>query len=99
MPQAANALGLCEKIMSSDVLKHICPVCGFLLDYPAKDFNICPSCGVEFDADTVEYTIQELRQSWFDRGLEWTSPVIPKPEHFNPIEQLSRLQAQGGSIA
>ena len=80
--------------MSSDVLKHICPVCGFLLDYPAKDFNICPSCGVEFDADTVEYTIQELRQSWFDRGLEWTSPVIPKPEHFNPM----RAEKQSLSI-
>lgn len=83
--------------MSSDVLSYLCPICGFLLPYPPRDFNICPSCGTEFDADTVEYSIDELRQAWFDRGLTWTSAVITQPAHFDPIEQLGRLDAQAAT--
>jgi hypothetical protein len=79
--------------MPSDVLKYLCPVCGFLLPYPPRDFNICPSCGTEFGADTVEHTVSELQQAWINRGMGWTSAVIAKPEHYNPIEQLSVLNA------
>src|SRR3954453_18515152 len=74
-------------------LKYICPVCGFLLQYPPEDFNICPSCGVEFGADTVEYSIQELQRAWIDRGMTWTSRVLPRPAGFNPLGQLERLHA------
>lgn len=68
-------------------------MCGFALKYPPEDFNICPSCGVEFGADTVEYTIEELKQAWISRGMRWTSPVLPEPANYNPVEQLSRLEA------
>jgi hypothetical protein len=78
----------------SSALKYPCPVCGFMLKYPADDFNICPSCGVEFGADTVEYTIEELRQAWISRGMQWTSSVIPQAEHYNPVEQLQSLEAR-----
>jgi hypothetical protein len=77
--------------MQSNILKYVCPVCGFLLDYPAKDFNICPSCGVEFDADTVEYSINELRLAWMNRGMEWSSGVIPRPLKYDPVVQLRNL--------
>jgi hypothetical protein len=77
--------------MQSNLLKYVCPVCGFLLDHPAKDFNICPSCGVEFDADTVEYSVEELRSAWENRGMEWSSPVIARPPNFNAVAQLKNL--------
>lgn len=79
----------------SATLKYICPVCGFLLDYPAANFNICPSCGVEFDADTVEYSIEELQQAWILRGMAWSSPVIKRPVEYNPLAQLKNLDVQG----
>jgi hypothetical protein len=82
--------------MSSNILilrKYLCPVCGFLLDYPPKDFNICPSCGVEFGADTVEYSIQELQDAWTERGMTWTSTVIKRPANYNPAAQLKNLTA------
>lgn len=72
-------------------MKYLCPVCGFLLDYPPEDFNICPSCGVEFDADTVEHSIADLHKAWVGRGMRWTSTVIPRPADYNPAEQLRRL--------
>jgi hypothetical protein len=62
------------------------------LKYPAEDFNICPSCGVEFGADTVDHTILELREAWFNRGMQWTSNVLPQPSNYSPAEQLSDLQ-------
>jgi|ERR1039458_10226877 hypothetical protein len=94
MPSAENTLGIREKIMHSNVLilrKYLCPVCGFYLDYPPKDFNICPSCGVEFDADTIEYSDEELRQAWMARGMTWSSSVIPRPASYNPVAQLQNL--------
>jgi hypothetical protein len=72
-------------------IKYVCPVCGFLLDYPAKDFNICPSCGVEFDADTVEYSVSELRIAWMNRGMEWSSRVLARPKNYDAVEQLANL--------
>jgi hypothetical protein len=81
------------------VLKYVCPVCGFLLDYPADNFNICPSCGVEFGLDDIEYKVEELQVLWFKRGLTWTSAVIPKPTDYNPFQQLLNLKPHGANIA
>jgi|HubBroStandDraft_1064217.scaffolds.fasta_scaffold03542_6 hypothetical protein len=25
-------------------IKHICPVCGYEMEYPPVAYNICPSC-------------------------------------------------------
>jgi len=78
-------------------IKHICPVCGFLLDYPAADFNICPSCGVEFEADTIDHSFEELRDLWTNRGMTWTSRVAPKPRNYNPALQMQNLFAHGSN--
>jgi hypothetical protein len=78
--------------MFSLAKKHVCPVCGFLMKYPAADFNICPSCGVEFGADDVDHSIQDLQQYWIARGMQWTSPVSPRPSHYNPLEQIKNLR-------
>ena len=98
MPQTKNTFGVRKESMPSNIpndLKYTCPVCGFRLDYPPRDFNICPSCGVEFDADTVEYKIVELRQAWIDRGMEWSSNAIPRPPHYDALGQLQNLESHG----
>ena len=79
--------------------KYLCPICGFLLDVPPADYNICPSCGVEFGSDTVEWTYQELQRGWIDRGMEWTSRVIPRPPHYNPLAQLGNVSLRFGDSA
>lgn len=61
------------------------------MDYPATDCNICPSCGVEFGIDDAIYGINELRQSWFDRGMTWTSQVIPRPADYRPLDQMKNF--------
>lgn len=94
MPQSSDTLGLrTTSMLIRNKKRHLCPVCGFLLKYPAADFNICPSCGVEFGTDDRNYSIQELQQAWIGRGMPWSSPVSPKPEHFRPLEQLENLEA------
>ena len=82
----------------SSVEKYVCPVCGFLLDYPPDDFNICPSCGVEFCADTAEYSIQYLQNAWIDRGMVWSSRVLPKPANYDSLAQLARLRFPPQSV-
>jgi rubredoxin len=74
--------------------KYICPVCGFLPSFPPSDYHICPSCGVEFDADTVDHTIPELRSLWIARGMTWTSRVMSPPSDYNPVMQLQNLAAK-----
>jgi hypothetical protein len=70
---------------------YVCPVCGFILDFPPEDFNICPSCGVEFGAETSIYSIVELRKNWLDRGAPWSSRVQPRPIGWDPAWQLVNL--------
>lgn len=70
---------------------NICPVCGFLMRYPARDWNICPSCGTEFGYDDAGRTHAELRHAWIDRGMQWWSPVESPPDGWNALEQLNNV--------
>jgi hypothetical protein len=71
--------------------RHICPVCGFPLKYPADDANICPSCGVQFGYDDADHDYLFLRTAWLERGAKWSSKVSPAPKGFDGLAQLSRL--------
>jgi len=71
--------------------KYVCPICGYLLDFPPEDFNICPSCGVEFGYENTGRTYLELRQEWLNTGARWASKVIPKPKKWDAMEQLQNL--------
>ena len=70
---------------------NICPVCGFRMRYPPRDWHICPSCGTEFGYEDVGRTYEQIRSAWFDGGCRWWSPVEPSPPEWNPIEQLNNL--------
>ena len=70
---------------------NICPVCGFLMRYPPRDWHICPSCGTEFGYEDVGRTHEELKNGWIARGMRWWSPVETPPIGWSPIEQLNNL--------
>ncbi len=70
---------------------NLCPVCGYEMEVPPRDYNICLSCGTEFGVNDVNSTIPELRESWISAGPRWWSTVIPKPPDWNPFRQLSNL--------
>ena len=71
---------------------YLCPVCGFneLLD-PPEDYNICPSCGTEFGLHEWMHTYDELRARWLASGPRWHSLAWPRPENWNPYQQLMRI--------
>ena len=67
---------------------HVCPVCGFPMALPPRDFHVCPSCGTEFGLDDAGVSHEELRQRWLSTGPGWWSPVDPVPDGWDPIEQV-----------
>jgi hypothetical protein len=72
-------------------MRHICPVCGYLMSYPPRDFHICPSCGTEFGYDDAGWTLAELRATWLRAGANWWSTATPKPDAWDPYLQLDNL--------
>jgi len=69
-------------------MKYLCPVCGYEMDDPPRDYNICPSCGIEFGYHDAGRTYEELRRIWLDSGARWWSPVDRKPPGWDPYIQL-----------
>jgi len=82
------------------VSENLCPVCGYGMEDPPKDYNICPSCGTEFGHHDVNASISDLRSAWLRTGPKWWSTVTPERENWNPFEQLANLLgAQTGGTA
>lgn len=70
---------------------NICPVCGYLMEDPPKNYNICPSCGTEFGYHDVNSSIAELRAAWLRTGPHWWSPADPEPYNWDPYLQLDNI--------
>jgi hypothetical protein len=81
----------------------LCPVCGYALGFEAwrgesASDEICPSCGVQFGYDDCaggkeaerSATYDALRKKWIAEGMPWRSKGKPRPEGWNPLEQLRR---------
>ena len=81
------------------VVENLCPVCGFEMDDPPKDYNICPSCGTEFGVHDHNASIVELRTAWIRSGPKWWSKTDPKPENWNPFTQLATLVSGCASLS
>ena len=87
----------------------VCPVCGFAgLTEPHVDptgsptYSICPCCGVQFGADDLDRTHEELRAEWMAEGALWWSQNQPAPKGWDARAQLERaglFQAGDGSGA
>jgi hypothetical protein len=73
---------------------YSCPVCGYAnLRRPPEIALICPSCGTQFGysdsgPEPIALIHAGLRAGWIDRGANWHSTVVPKPEYWNPWLQL-----------
>lgn len=67
---------------------YTCPVCGFTMPAPPSDFNICPSCGTEFGNDDTDWTFEQLRQAWLEKGAHWWSNTQVPPPNWSPVEQV-----------
>ena len=71
-------------------IENTCPVCGYEMEAPPKDYRICPSCGTEFGVNDVNASIAELRESWMSTGPAWWSTVDARPDNWDPIDQLEK---------
>lgn len=70
-------------------MKHTCPVCLFGdLPYAPVNYHVCPCCGTEFDSDTAEFSLSQLRDMWVASGAHWF--FGRPPEGWNPWMQLIR---------
>jgi hypothetical protein len=87
----------------AQVMNFSCPVCGWdrlfesAWEGPSASYENCPSCGTEFgyhdDAIAPESqsrgeTHAQLRRRWILAGHPWSSVSQPKPQEWNPVEQL-----------
>lgn len=77
--------------MMNNPATNICPVCGYGMSEPPRDYNICPSCGTEFGVNDVNSSIPELRAEWLQTGPKWWSTTDPRPENWNPFTQLANV--------
>ena len=71
--------------------QNMCPVCGYEMEAPPRDYNICSSCGTEFGYHDVNSTIKELRVEWLRSGARWWNSEVPKSAGWGPFQQLNRL--------
>lgn len=79
------------------VIENLCPVCGYEMEEPPRDYNICPSCGTEFGVHDLNASIAELRAAWIQSGPSWWSKTDPQPENWNSFAQLAILMFGSGS--
>jgi hypothetical protein len=86
-------------IGQSEKIKSLCPVCGYEMDDPPRDYNICPSCGTEFGLHDLNASILELREAWIKNGPKWWSSTDPQPDGWDPYAQLARLGICGSVTA
>ena len=70
-------------------MKHKCPVCGYHMEDPLRDYNICPSCGTEFGTASRGYDV--LRAEWLRTGPHWWSRPEPMLANWNPHEHVARV--------
>ncbi len=85
--------------MVTQKIQNLCPVCGYEMEEPPKDYNICPSCGTEFGHHDVNSSISELRAAWIKGGLCWWSKTDPQPQNWNPYGQLAALASAFGTLS
>ncbi len=71
-------------------IENLCPVCGYEMEAPPRDYRICPSCGTEFGVNDANASIAELRNAWIKTGPQWWSRTDSMPPNWNPLEQMEK---------
>jgi len=72
------------------IIENLCPVCGYEMEAPPKDYRICPSCGTEFGLHDANASIAELREAWMKTGPKWWSKTDPQPINWDPLTQMEK---------
>ena len=72
------------------IIENLCPVCGYEMSAPPKNYRICSSCGTEFGVHDANASIAELRDSWMKTGPKWWSKTSPQPVNWDPITQMEK---------
>ena len=67
----------------------MCPVCGYGMKDPPRDYNICPCCGIEFGYDDSGTTYAALRKLWVLGGAKWWSPNTLPQQGWSADKQMS----------
>jgi hypothetical protein len=80
------------------VIENLCPVCGYEMEVPPRNYNICPSCGTEFGVHDVNSTVAELRALWLQSGPKWWSVSDPQPENWNPFQQIATVNCSSAVV-
>jgi hypothetical protein len=70
-------------------IENQCPVCGYEMNVPPKDYNVCPSCGTEFGVHDLNSTIADLRDAWIESGPKWWSRTTSQPVAWDPLTQMA----------
>lgn len=74
-----------------------CPVCGWDREEIQRR-ETCPSCGVKFQyLETADPEDRETRclmwsSNWILDGMPWRAEQMPRPEGWNPEEQVLRVR-------
>jgi hypothetical protein len=72
------------------IIENLCPVCGYEMEAPPKDYRICPSCGTEFGVHDANASIADLREAWMKTGARWWSVTQPPPANWDAIDQMEK---------
>lgn len=56
------------------------------LPYPPANYEICPCCGTEFGNDDAQFSHEQLRSAWLQRGAPWF--FGNPPQGWNEEQQL-----------
>lgn len=70
--------------------QNLCPVCGYEMEAPPRDYRICPSCGTEFGLHDANASIADLREAWLKTGPKWWSKTDTEPLGWDPIAQMEK---------
>jgi ribosomal protein L37E len=60
-----------------------CPACGYKHSKNEHDES-CPSCGF---GPHVDESAAEWAQRWKDRGMPWSSMMVPQPRAWDPTSE------------
>jgi hypothetical protein len=69
--------------------ENTCPVCGYDIQAPPKNYRICQSCGTEFGVSDLNTSVAELREAWMKTGPKWWGDAATKPADWDAITQMA----------
>ena len=88
------------------MMATFCRVCGYEPEEApwgesgeVPTYQYCPCCNTQFGVtDTQFEQILAERKDWLEAGMPWRSKRYPRPEDWDPLEQLGLIPYQYVSL-